>query len=58
MTASSINGAWKPGQLNVNERNLEHFLTPHMKIKGKMDQRPKGKTRNYKTLREKHRQNT
>ena len=37
MTASSTNGAGKPGQLNVKEWNLEHFLRPHMKIKVKMD---------------------
>ena len=36
----------------------EHFLTPYTKIKLKMDLRPKRKSRNYKTLRGRHRQNT
>ena len=36
---------------------LQHFLTPY-KDKLKMDLRPKCKTRNYKTLRGKHKQNT
>ena len=56
-TASSINGAGKTGQPHVKEMKLEHFLTPY-KGKLKMDLKAKGKTRNHKTLRGKHRQNT
>ena len=38
---------------------LEHFLTPYTKINSKwIKYLPKCKTRNYKTLRGKHRQNT
>ena len=55
-TASSINGAGKTGQLLKNEiRTLPNTIH---KDKLKMDERPKYKTRNYKTLRGKHRQNT
>ena len=53
-TASSINGAGKTGQLHVKEwiRTLPNTIH---KDKLKMDYRPKCKTRNYKTLRGKHR---
>ena len=37
---------------------LEHFLTPYTKTNSKRIKDPKYKTRNYKTLRGKHRQNT
>ena len=37
---------------------LEHFLTPYIKINSTWIKDPKCKTRNYKTLRGKHRQNT
>ena len=37
---------------------LEHFLTPYTKNKFKTDKRPKCKTGSYKTLGQKHRQNT
>ena len=37
---------------------LDHFLTPHKKNKLKMDETSKRKTRNYKTPRGEHRQNT
>ena len=43
---------------NCKRMNLGHFLTPHTQNKLKMHQRSKCKTRNYKTPRGKHRQNT
>ena len=59
-TASSINGSGKTGQLHVKKKKmkLEHFLTPYMEINSKWVNNIKCKTRNYKTLRGKHRQNT
>ena len=56
-TASSINDAGKTGQLHVKEGIRTLPNTTH-KDKLKMDQRPKCKTKNYKTVRGKHRQNT
>ena len=55
--ASSISGAGKTGHLWVKEeiRTLPNTI---LKDKLKMDERAKCKTRNYKTLRRKHRQNT
>ena len=55
-TISLTSGAGKTGQPPPRMK-LEHFLTPYTKIK-KMDERSKCKTRNYKTVRGKHRQNT
>ena len=55
--ASSINGAGKTGQQHVNNEIRILPNTIH-KDKLKMDERPKWKTRNCKTLRGKHRQNT
>ena len=56
-TASSINGAGKTGQLHAKNEFRTLPNTIH-KDKLKMDYRPKCKTRNCKTLRGKHRQNT
>ena len=55
--ASSINDTGKIGQLHVkNEiRTLPNTIHEH---KLKMNSRPKWKTRNFRTLRGKHRQNT
>ena len=56
-TASSINGAGKTGQLHAKNEIRALPNTIH-KNKLKMDHKPKCKTRKYKTLRGKHRQNT
>ena len=56
-TASSINGSRKTGELHVKTEFITLPNTIH-KDKLKMDSRPKCKTRNYKILRGKHRQNT
>ena len=52
-TISLTSGAGKTGQPLGKECN-EHFLTPHTKINSKS----KHKTRNYKTPRGNHKQNT
>ena len=54
-TASSINVAGETGQLKNKIRTLPNTIH---KDKLKMDYRPKCKTRNYKTFRRKHRENT
>ena len=55
-TISLTSGAGKTGQPPVNEtRTLSNTIN---KTKLKMDKRSKCKTRNYKTLGRKHRQNT
>ena len=46
------------GQLQCKRMKLEHFLTPYTKINTKWVKDIKHKTRNYKILRGKHRQNT
>ena len=44
-------------KLKKERMKLEHFLTPYTKVSS-IFSRPKCKTRNYKILREKHRQNS
>ena len=56
-TASSISGAGKTGELHVKKMKLEHPLTPYTK-QAQNGLKPKCKPVHYKTLREKHRQNT
>ena len=49
---------WENWSTIRKRMKLEHFLTPHTHTHLKMDLRSKYKTRNYKTFRGKHRQNT
>ena len=54
-TASSISGVGENWNSTCKRIKLKHFLSPFTKKNSKQN---KYKTRNYKTLREKHRQNT
>ena len=56
-TISLANGCWQNSSTTFKRMKLEHFLTPYTKINWKWI-RAKCKTRNYKTPRGKHRQNT
>ena len=53
---SLISGAGKTGQLLG--KKLQYFLTPQTKINSKWIKDLKGKARNYKALRGKHRKYT
>ena len=55
--ASSLSGAEKTGLLHVKDE-IRTISNTIQKDKLKMDQRPKYKTTNYKTLGRKYRQNT
>ena len=49
---------WENQTATCKRMKLEHFLSQYTKITLKIDCRPTFKTRNYKTLRGNHRQNT
>ena len=49
---------WENWSTTYKRMKLEHFLTPHTKINSKWIKDLNIKTRNYKTPRGKHRQNT
>ena len=49
---------WENWSTTCKRMKLEHFLTPYIKINSKWIKDLKLKTRNYKTPRGKHRQNT
>ena len=49
---------WENWTATCKRMKSEHFLTPYTNINSKWIKEPKCKTRNYKTLRGKHRQNS
>ena len=53
----SLFSKWENWTATCRRMKLEHCLTPHTKINSKWIKDLNCKTRNYKTLRRKHRQN-